>query len=169
MLIRQATIADAPAIINIYNGYITNTVISFEISPVTLEEMTTRMREKLDHYDWLVGEIDHEIAGYAYYGVFRPREAYHHTVESTIYLAQKMTGHGYGKALYKSLIQSAKEHGFREMVGIIALPNPSSVALHEALGFELVGVNKRVGYKFGQFIDVGIWQLSLKNEHISTD
>jgi L-amino acid N-acyltransferase YncA len=161
MLIRQATIADAPAITEIYNWYVTNTAISFEVAPVSIEEMSARIQEKLDHYDWLVGEIDRQIVGYAYYGVFRPREAYHHTVESTIYVDQKWTGRGYGKALYESLIESAKAHGFREMVGIIALPNQVSVGLHETLGFKVAGVNKGVGYKLGRFIDVGIWQLSL--------
>jgi L-amino acid N-acyltransferase YncA len=161
MIIRQATIEDAHAITEIYNWYITNTVISFEITPVTLEEMTKRMKEKLEHYDWLVGEIDNEIVGYAYYGTFRPREAYHHSVEASIYLVQGCTGRGFGKALYESLIDSAKKHGFREMVGVITLPNPASIALHEALGFKLVGVNTNIGYKFGRYIDVGMWQLSL--------
>lgn len=161
MNIRRATIADAAAIAEIYNRYILNTTISFELTPVGVGEMQSRIMDKLEHYDWLVGEIGGEMVGYAYYGTFRPREAYHHTVESTIYIAQKLTGQGYGKLLYQSLIESAKTHGFREMVGIIALPNPTSVALHEGLGFKMVGVNKGVGYKLGRYIDVGIWQLSL--------
>lgn len=161
MLIRPVTIADASAITEIYNWYVLNTIISFEVAAVSTDEMKIRIQEKLAHYDWLVGEIDNEIIGYAYYGAFRPRQAYYHSVESTIYIAQKWTGRGYGKVLYTSLIESAKAHGFREMVGIIALPNPASVALHEALGFKLVGVNKGVGLKFNSFIDVGIWQLSL--------
>ncbi len=161
MLIRPATIADASTITAIYNWYVLNTIISFEVSAVSIDEMKVRIQEKLDHYDWLVGEIDQEIIGYAYYGAFRPRQAYHHTVESTIYVAQKWTGQGYGKALYQRLIESASEHGFREMVGIIALPNPSSIALHEKLEFKEVGVNKGIGYKFERFIDVGMWQLSL--------
>lgn len=161
MIIRPATLVDAPAITEIYNWYISNTIISFELTPVSVDEMKTRIQDKLEHYDWLVGEIDDEIIGYAYYGAFRPREAYQHSVESTIYIAHKCTGRGYGKLLFKSLIESAKTHGFREMIGIIALPNPASVALHEALGFNAVGVNKGIGFKFERYIDVGMWQLSL--------
>ncbi|MBN1536468.1 MAG: N-acetyltransferase [Anaerolineales bacterium] len=163
MNVRQAAITDAPAITRIYNWYILNTIISFEMTPLSIEEIQTRIQVKLEYYDWLVGETDHEIIGYAYYGAFRPREAYHHTVESTIYIAQKYTGQGYGKPLYEQLIESARKHGFREMVAIIALPNPVSVSLHQKLGFELVGVNKGVGYKMGRYIDVGMWQLSLYN------
>jgi L-amino acid N-acyltransferase YncA len=161
MDIRPATIADAPIIAEIYNWYVMNTIISFEVAPVGIDEMKARIQDKLEHYDWLIGEIDGEIVGYAYYGAFRPREAYQHTVESTIYIAQKWAGRGYGKVIYKRLIESAKKHGFREMVGLIALPNPSSIKLHEKLGFKKVGVNKGVGHKFGHFIDVGIWQRSL--------
>jgi len=161
MNIRPATITDASAITEIYNWYVSNTIISFELEPVSIEEMAARIQDKLEHYEWLVGEINNKIIGYAYYGAFRPREAYHHTVESTIYIAQKWAGQGYGKTLYKRLIKSAKNQGFREMIGIIALPNPDSITLHEKLGFKRVGVNKDVGRKFGRYIDVGIWQLSL--------
>jgi L-amino acid N-acyltransferase YncA len=164
MLIRQATIADAPAITAIYNWYITNTIITFEITAVSVEEISARIQDKLDYYDWLVGEIDGQMVSYAYYGAFRPREAYHHTVESSIYLDQKFTGQGYGKALYQQLIESAGAHGFREMVGVIALPNPSSIALHEKLGFVDAGVLKGVGYKFGRYIDVATWQLTINNK-----
>lgn len=158
---RQATLADAAVIAEIYNWYVENTIISFEIAPVSVEEMSARIKEKLEYFDWLVGEIYGEIIGFACYGTFRPREAYRHTVESTIYIAQKWAGQGYGRKLYKQLIKSARSKGFREMVGVIALPNPQSIALHEKLGFKRVGVNKGVGCKFGYYIDVGMWQLSL--------
>jgi phosphinothricin acetyltransferase len=66
--------------------------------------------------------------------------------------------------LSAGLIKSAKEHGFRELVGVIALPNPASIALHKALGFSEAGLLKNVGSKFGKYIDVGIWQLSVESE-----
>jgi phosphinothricin acetyltransferase len=83
-------------------------------------------------------------------------------VESRIYLPLKNIGHGFGKVLYSNLIDSAKKHGFLEMIGYIALPNPGSIALHQKMGFHEVGVLKNVGYKFEKFLNVGIWQLSLR-------
>jgi L-amino acid N-acyltransferase YncA len=160
MQIRRATAGDAERIAAIYNWYILNTIITFETDVVSPQEMTKRIQEKLIHHDWLVGEVSREIMGYAYYGSFRPRAAYHHTVESTIYLSQESMGKGFGRALYGKLLESVKDHGFREVIGVIALPNPQSIALHQALGFTEVGVLKKVGYKFERYIDVGLWQLS---------
>jgi L-amino acid N-acyltransferase YncA len=94
-------------------------------------------------------------------GNVRPRPAYSHTVEATIYLAQDQTGKGFGKALYSELIHSAKAQNFREIMGVIALPNAGSVTLHQSCRFEEAGVLKKAGYKFEKYIDVGIWQLSL--------
>ena len=161
MQIRQATEDDAARIAEIYNWYIRHTITAFETEVVSLQDMTHRMQEKLSTHDWLVGEVNQAICGYAYYGPFRPRAAYQHTVESTIYLAQESIGHGFGKALYTQLLESVRNRGFREVVGVIALPNPQSIALHRKVGFAEVGVLKNVGYKFGRYIDVGIWQRSV--------
>jgi len=160
MQIRRATTEDAARIAEIYNWYILNTTITFETEVVSPQEMTKRIQEKLTHHDWLVGEVNQEVIGYAYYGPFRTRAAYSHTVESTIYLSQESMGKGFGRILYAKLLESIKRHGFREVIGVIALPNPQSLALHRALGFTEVGVLKGVGYKFERYIDVGVWQLS---------
>jgi len=160
MQIRQATVKDAASIAELYNWYILNTIITFETEVVSPHEMTHRIHEKLLHHDWLVGEVNQEVIGYAYYGSFRTRDAYNHTVESTIYLSRESIGKGFGRTLYAKLLESVKGHGFREVIGVIALPNPQSFALHQALGFTEIGVLKRVGYKFERYIDVGIWQRS---------
>ncbi|MEW6263316.1 MAG: N-acetyltransferase family protein [Thermodesulfobacteriota bacterium] len=161
MNIRRATAGDAERIAKIYNWYIINTIITFETDMVGSQEMKKRIQEKIVRHDWLVCELNQEIIGYAYYGPFRTRAAYNHTVESTIYLAQESVGRGCGRALYAKLIESAKGRGLREVIGIIALPNPRSLAFHREMGFEEVGVLKKVGYKFGRYIDVGIWQMSV--------
>ena len=161
MHMRQATAGDADRLAEIYNWYILNTIITFETDVVSPQEMTKRIQEKLIHHDWLVGEVNQEVIGYAYYGSFRTRAAYHHTVESSIYLSQESIGKGFGRALYTQLLESVKSQGFREVIGVISLPNPQSIALHRAMGFTEVGVLKRVGYKFGRYIDDGIWQLSV--------
>ncbi len=161
MHVRRATAGDAERIAEIYNWYILNTIITFETALVSPQEMQTRIQEKLLSHDWLVGEVNQEVIGYAYYGLFRTRAAYHHTVESTIYLSQESIGKGFGRTLYGKLLESVKDHGFREVIAVIALPNPQSIALHRTLGFAEVGVLKNVGYKFGRYIDDGIWQLSI--------
>jgi phosphinothricin acetyltransferase len=161
MEIRKALDADAERIAEIYNWYILNTTITFETVVVSPEEIKRRIRGKAVRHDWIVGEVDREIIGYAYFGPFRERAAYDHTVESTIYLSQGSLGRGLGRALYARLIETVKDLGYREMIGVIALPNPESIALHRKMGFEEAGVLKKVGHKFGNYIDVGIWQLSL--------
>jgi len=161
MQIRRATEDDAVCIAEIYNWYIRHTIITFETDEVSPQDMAHRIEEKLSTHDWLVGEVNQALCGYAYYGPFRARAAYQHTVESAIYLSQESIGHGFGKALYTQLLESVQKRGFREVVGVIALPNPQSIALHRKVGFTEVGVLKNVGYKFGRYIDVGIWQMSV--------
>jgi phosphinothricin acetyltransferase len=123
--------------------------------------MQKHIRGHLEQYDWLVGEIDGTIIGYAYYGAFRPRAAYNHTVEVTVYLEQESIGKGFGRALYEKPLESARSPGYRELLGFIALPDQGSVALQRKLGFEEVGVLKNAGHKFGEYLDVALWQKSV--------
>ena len=124
--------------------------------------MTNRIRSKTAKYDWFVAEEEGMIAGYSYYGEFRTRAAYDHTVESTVYVSETRKRRGIGGALYDRLIDSAKNKGFREMIAVIALPNSESVALHEKKAFREVGVFNAIGYKFGEYIDVVFMQKSLR-------
>ena len=160
-MLRAATADDAEAISRIYNHYVRETIITFETEPVGVAEMARRIGSVGAKYDWLVAEADGALAGYAYYGQFRTRAAYDHTVESTVYVAHDGMGKGVGKALYTELLRAARRRGYREVIGVIALPNPASLALHAALGFVEVGLLPRVGFKFGEYIDVGLWQVSL--------
>lgn len=161
MHIRQATEEDAAQVADIYNWYISNTTVTFETEVISVLEMRRRIKEKIETYDWIVGEYKQNIVGYAYYDSFKARTAYCQTIETTIYLTQESVGKGFGSLLYERLIESAKSHDFRELIGLIALPNLPSTALHQKMGFEEVGVLKKVGYKFDRYIDVGIWQKSL--------
>ncbi|MGA7341376.1 MAG: N-acetyltransferase family protein [Terracidiphilus sp.] len=158
--IRRATEGDAEEVSAIYNWYVANTAVTFETAVIVASEMRQRIKDSLAHFDWIVGELNCRIVGYAYYGSFRPRAAYSQTVESTIYLSQESQGKGFGRRLYSALIQSAAGKGFRELIGVIALPNPASLALHAGLGFREVGVLRGVGYKFGRYHDVALWQRS---------
>lgn len=161
MKIVRAGLHHAQPIADIYNYYIDNTVVTFETERIPEDEMRQRIEDKLNKYNWLVGENNGQVIGYAYYGQFRGRCAYDATVESSIYIDYRHTGKGYGKQLYQAIIDDARNRGFREMIGGVSLPNEGSVALHEKLGFEKAGHFKNVGLKFDKWIDVGFWQKSL--------
>jgi phosphinothricin acetyltransferase len=157
--IRSATPADAAAIAVIYNWYVAHTVITFEVEPVTADEMARRLEAVLAAHEWLVQERAGELLGYAHAGRFRERAAYAHATESTIYLRHGLEGQGLGTPLYAELVRRTFARGYRHLVGAIALPNEPSVRLHEKLGFVKVGQLLRIGRKFERWIDVGHWQL----------
>jgi phosphinothricin acetyltransferase len=157
--IRSATAADAAAIAAIYNWYVAHTVITFEVDPVSAEQMAERIRSVLSAHEWLVLESDGELLGYAYAGRFRERAAYSLATESTIYLRHGLEGKGLGGPLYAELIRRTFARGYRHLVGAIALPNEPSVRLHERLGFAKAGHLFRIGRKFDRWVDVGNWQL----------
>jgi L-amino acid N-acyltransferase YncA len=157
--IRSATTSDAAAIAAIYNWYIAHTVITFEVDPVSAEEMAQRIAGVLAAHEWLVLESEGELLGYAYAGRFRERPAYSLATESTIYLRHGLEGKGLGGPLYAELIRRTFARGYHHLVGAIALPNEPSVRLHERLGFVKAGHLFRIGRKFERWIDVGNWQL----------
>jgi phosphinothricin acetyltransferase len=157
--IRAATPSDAAAVAAIYNWYIANTVITFEVDPVSEDEMARRIAGVLANHEWLVLERAGELLGYAYAGRFRERAAYGKATESTIYLRHGLEGKGLGGPLYSELIRRTFARGYRHLIGAIALPNDPSVRLHERLGFVPAGRLTRIGYKFDRWIDVGNWQL----------
>lgn len=159
-LIRVATVADAPAIAEIYNYYVLHTHITFETEPVSSEEIAGRMQEAQPTYPWLACERDGLIEGYAYASQWKSRCSYRRSAETTIYLDKTKVGSGTGFQLYGELIRVLKSTGdLHTLIGGIALPNSGSAALHEKLGFEKVAHFKDVGWKFDRWIDVGYWQL----------
>jgi L-amino acid N-acyltransferase YncA len=101
------------------------------------------------------------VLGFAYSGWFRPRPAYGRTRETSIYLHREARGQGLGRALYGDLINRLRGDGIHLAVAVIAQPNPASVALHEALGFQLVGTFTEIGEKFGRYVDTRWYQLLL--------
>lgn len=162
--IRRVSLPDAAAIVQIYNHFINETVVTFEEVPVSKMEMERRILEVFERgLPWTVWQNERaEILGYAYANRFRERVAYRFTVETTVYLDPNAIGQGIGYALYSDLIQRLKELKLHLAVGGIALPNEASVKLHERLGFEQVGIFSEVGFKFDRWVDVGFWQLELK-------
>ena len=159
MDIRLAKETDAAAIAAIYRPYVEGSRISFEESAPDAAEIARRMRSPI--HPWLVIEVDGQVAGYASTSPMRNRAAYRWSVETGIYIATEMQGRGLGKQLLEAHIETLKRQGFVTIVAGIALPNDASVALHEKLGFTLSGIERGVGYKLGQWVDVGRWQRDL--------
>ena len=159
--VRPVLLADAEPIGRIYNHYIETTTVTFEEQAVSTAEIARRIAEVTNGFPWLVAEADGAIAGYAYARPWQTRSAYRFTVESTVYLAHESTGRGIGSELYAVLLADLRARRLHCAVGGIALPNDASVALHEKLGFEKIAHFKEVGWKFGQWVDVGYWQLLL--------
>ncbi len=160
--IRPAAVGDAAAIARIYNHYIRDTVATFESDTVTATEIAQRIAAIQDAgLPWLLAVDAGAVLGYAYASRWKGRCAYRYSVESTIYLAPGATGRGIGGQLYAAVIEAIRGTGMHVVIGGISLPNDASVRLHEALGFRKIGQFEEVGYKFGRWIDVGYWQLTL--------
>jgi len=166
-MIRDAISADAAQIADIYNHYIRHTVITFEETPVTAQEMALRIADVQRSLPWLVhetrGEVDGQIDGYCYATKWRTRVAYRFAVETTVYLRDGLARRGIGTQLYKELLARLRTQGLHVAIGGIALPNDASVGLHERHGFVKVAQFPEVGWKFNRWIDVGYWQVNLAN------
>jgi phosphinothricin acetyltransferase len=161
-VIRLATAADASAIADIYRPYVEDSLISFEEVAPDAAEMARRINgNEPGLYPWLVAEDGQRLLGYATSSPFRARRGYRWSVETGIYLIPEAMGRGFGRALLQGLIESLVDRGFVAAIGTIALPNAASVRLHEALGFVHTGTQRKVGFKFGEWIDIGLWQRDL--------
>jgi len=161
LIIRNVQENDIPAIVEIYNPYITRTAVSFEEEPVTVTEIRRRIEEVQTYaLPWLCAEIDGSLAGYAYATRWRERSAYRFTAESTIYLGDGFLGLGIGVKLFSVLLEQVRAAGMHQVMAVITLPNPASVGLHEKLGYVKVAHFSQVGYKFEHWLDVGYWQLA---------
>jgi phosphinothricin acetyltransferase len=163
MLIRHADPdRDASACAAIYRPFVTDTVISLEEIPPDAEEFSRRITRISAGFPWLIAELDDGPVGFAYAGQHRERAAYRWATDVTVYLDPAYHRRGIGRALYECLFEFLREQGLHVACAGITLPNAASVGLHEALGFEPVGVYRRVGYKQGAWRDVGWWQLELR-------
>lgn len=161
-LIRLASVADAGQIQSIYAPVVRDTVISFELEPPELDEIRRRMEDVLATLPWLVCERDGLVLGYAYASKHRARWAYQWSVDTSVYIHESARRMGIGRALYTSLFKILSLQGYYNAYAGIALPNPGSVGLHEAVGFRPVGVYHHVGYKMEAWHDVGWWELELQ-------
>jgi phosphinothricin acetyltransferase len=163
IVIRAATAADLAAITEIYAEAVATGTASFEVMPPDEPEMAARFRGLSEGgYPYVVAERAGTVLGYGYAGPYRPRPAYRHTVEDSVYLAVEARGQGIGGALLRRLIDDATMLGLRQMVAVIGdSANEASIWLHKAAGFETVGTLKDVGFKHGRWLDTVIMQRAL--------
>jgi phosphinothricin acetyltransferase len=163
--IRPSRDSDIPAITAIYRDAVLTGTASFELQPPDEGEMAQRRTGILAAgYPYLVSEVDGVVAGYAYAGAYRPRPAYRHTVENSIYVAADRRKAGVGKALLGALIFECARLGFEQMIAVIgdSVENPS-IRLHGAMGFRLIGIARDVGFKFGRRLDQVLMQKDLRD------
>jgi L-amino acid N-acyltransferase YncA len=160
--VRAATASDGGACARIYEPYVRETAITFELEPPSANEMAARIAEAARSHAWLVLE-DHagRVAGYAYGTAFKHRAAYRWACEVSVYVEPGRRRTGAGRALYEALFERLQARGFLVAVAGLTLPNGASEALHRALGFEPVGTYRQIGYKLGRWHDVAWLQRAL--------
>jgi L-amino acid N-acyltransferase YncA len=160
-VVRDAGPEDAGTCAAIYAPCVTDTVITFETHPPTDADMAGRIAAAQRTHAWLVLEDDGRVVGYAYGGPYKDRPAYRWSCEVSVYLEPGRRRTGGGRALYEALLERLTERGFRTAVAGMTLPNDASEGLHRALGFEPIGVSRRIGWKHDAWLDVAWAQRSL--------
>ena len=160
-MIRPVRSDDAAPICEIYNHYIQHSRATFEEVLLAPGQMLERIVDTTKAYPWFVWEEEGRVVGYAYGRPWRERAAYRHSVEAGIYLHPSAVGKGIGAQLFTALLKELRVREFHSVMGGVSLPNPASVALLEKFGLRQVAHFREVGHKFGQWIDVGYWQLVL--------
>ena len=161
MKLRLATVADADELCRIYNHEVENTTNTFDIEPRSLAEQRRWIAERQGAFAALVAETNGVVVGFASLSPYRSRAAYRPTVENSVYVDEATRGLGVGRALLEELVDMARKRGFHSVVAHIADGHEASLSLHRACGFELVGVQREVGRKFGVWLDAVILQRML--------
>ena len=173
MEIRFAKVEDAETLLAIYAPYVEHTAITFEYEIPSIEEFQQRILSVQQKYPYLVAEMDEQIVGYAYASSFKSRAAYDWAVETSIYVKEDMRGCGVGKALYQVLESLLKQMGITNVNACISYPevedeylNRDSVKFHEHLGYQMVGMFHKCGYKFHRWYHM-VWMEKMIGEHVS--
>ena len=154
MAIRAAERRDAEGIRTIYNHYVNHSTTLFDMVARTLDEQVQWIDEHAGGHPAVVADLDGAIVGFGSLSSFRSRPAYNTTVEDSVYLLEEHQGRGIGRAMLQELLRLAAAHGFHAVIARITGENEASMGLHAACGFELVGIEREVGRKFGRWLDV---------------
>jgi L-amino acid N-acyltransferase len=158
MQLRLADESDAAAIALIYNYEVEHTTATFDLVVRSLEEQRQWLAARSGAFSCIVAEHDGVIAGFCALSTYKERAAYRTSVEDSVYVDRAFQGQGVGRLLLENMISVAQESGFHTVIARIEASGTSSRALHARCGFELVGVEKEVGRKFGRWLDVAIMQ-----------
>jgi phosphinothricin acetyltransferase len=163
--IRVANVADAEALLAIYQPHVLDSAVSFEIVPPDARQFAQRITRTLERYPWLVCQADGEVLGYAYGSTHRERPAYQWSVEVSAYVKSGNSRSGIGRRLYNALFEILVRQGFFSAFAGVTLPNEASVRFHEALGFQPLGVFHNIGFKHGRWHDVAWFERPLQPRH----
>lgn len=162
ILIRDATEADLAAIRDIYNHAVEHTTAIWNEVLIDVDNRRAWLElRRAKGFPVLVAERAGQVAGYASYGDWRAFDGYRHTVEHSVYVDKDCRGAGIGKRLMQALIDHARGNDKHVMIAAIEAENQPSIALHERLGFRLVGIHREVGIKFGRWLDLAMMELML--------
>ena len=162
--IRPVEEKDIQQICDIYNWYVRESVITFDLEEKKVEDLSRELQLISQDFPVLAVVQDDVVMGYAYANRWKARRAYDRTVESSIYMQPDYTSKGLGYHLYLNLINQLKKKGIHSIIAGISLPNVTSVRLHEKMGFHKVAHFREIGYKFGKWVDVGHWELILPSK-----
>lgn len=165
VVVRDATDGDMADVQGIYAHHVLNGLATFEEVPPAVDEMRGRRNAVLAAgLPYLVAELEGRVVGYAYATSYRPRPAYRHTIEDSVYVADGLNGRGIGVALLEVLIARTEAGPWRQMIAVIGNSgNAGSIALHRRMGFKMVGTLRSVGFKLGQWVDTVLMQRQLRS------
>jgi L-amino acid N-acyltransferase len=158
MEVRPATSDDAEAIRTIYNREVLESTVTFDLIPRSLEQQQRWIAEHSGAHPAIVAVDKGTVVGFGSLSPYKERPAYATSVEDSVYVDTAQRGKGVGKLLMSELLELGKAHGFHAVFARIVGNHETSIGLHRACGFELVGVEREVGRKFGQWLDVAIMQ-----------
>ena len=156
-IIRALSDDDIAAVKAIYGHHVETSTASFETVAPSIETMAERFAKlrEADYPALVAVDADNHVMGFAYAGPHKPRTAYSHTVEDSIYIHPDYMGLGIGKALLTAIIDQAQLRGYKQMMAVIGgSDNHGSINLHKALGFIYIGTAQKIGYKFNKMVAV---------------
>ncbi len=165
MHLRDASVSDAEAILEIYNHQVLTSTATFDLVPRTLEQQQNWLTQRSGAHAVIVAELDHgDIGGFGALSAYRERAGYATTVEDSVYVAGSHQREGIGRLLLEELVRRARSHGFHALMAKIVGGHDASIELHRQCGFEIVGTEREVGRKFGRWLDVVLMEQLLTND-----
>jgi phosphinothricin acetyltransferase len=152
--VRLATPDDAEPMRAIYNLEVLESTVTFDLVPRSREEQQAWLVDHAGAHPAVVADDAGDVLGFGSLSAYRDRPAYSTTVEDSVYVRRDRQGQGIGRALLEALVELARQHGFHTVIARIVGGHETSIALHRTCGFELVGIEREVGRKFGRWLDV---------------